>query len=206
MIRAGLFFLSIAPLALGCEYIAADRITGAYLAKSVPEFGQIPSDAVLAYAPGPGSKRVFRPDELNRIAARFGIPSKVSNAACFEWELHPVSEEQLLVAMRKTFDAPGLKLEIVRHSRTPAPVGEIVFPKSGLAATSFSDPGTSLFWRGSVIYAGGKKFDLWAQVRISAAMPRVIAVRTIAPGLLLWSIFLWQRHRRNRSKTRPIGI
>ena len=172
----------MAGSAFGCEHVMSDRILGSDLARALPAFLAIPPAAEIGYAPSPGSKRAFRPDELNRIAARFGLPAISDTAICFDWELQPVSKEQVTEAMHKSLATAGARIEVVRLSQTPAPSGEIVFPRSALMAASLADPNTSLMWRGFVLYSLGKKFDLWAEVKISAAMPRVVAIRELAVG------------------------
>lgn len=182
MRRYAQFLLFMAGPAFGCEHVTADRIRGSDLARALPAFFAVPPAAEIGYAPAPGSKRVFRPDELNRIAARFGIASTSDQPICFDWELQPVSKESAVEAMRKSLDTPGVRIEIVRLSQTPAPSGAIVFPKSGLMAASIAEPSTALMWRGFVLYNGGRKFDLWAEVKISASMARVVAIRELAVG------------------------
>ncbi len=41
---------------------------------------------------------------------------------------------------------------------------------------------TGGFWNGFVRYAGGKRFAIWAKVRVLAAEPRVIAAAELKPG------------------------
>ena len=172
----------MAGTAFGCEHVRADRITGGDLARALPAFLAIPAAAEIGYAPAPGSKRVFRPDELNRIAARFGLTATSDTPVCFDWELHLISKDTVVEAMRKSLDTPGARIEISRLSQTPAPIGEIVFPRRGLMAASIAEPSTALMWRGFVLYNSGRKFDLWAEVKISASMPRVVAIRELAVG------------------------
>ena len=159
-----------------------DRITGADLAKALPLFAAVPAEAVLGYSPAPGSKRLFRPDELNRLAARYGLDSRMDAPVCFDIELRAVTKERVVEAMRKSIDAPGLRIEIVNLSRTLAPDGELTFPRTGLPAATPAEPDTSLPWKGFVLYNGGRRFDLWAEVKISAPMTRVIALRNLAMG------------------------
>ena len=182
MTRVVHLFLVLGSLAYGCEHVTADRITGADLSRALPAFLAMPSDVVIGYAPSPGSKRVFRADELNRIAAQFGLKATSDGPICFDWDLHPVSKERVIDAMQKALDTRNLRLEIVRLSQTPAPEGEVIFPRSGLMAASIADASTSLMWRGFVLYNRGRKFDLWAEVKISASMPRVIAIRDLTIG------------------------
>jgi flagella basal body P-ring formation protein FlgA len=182
MIRDGILLLAMASLVLGCEHVTGDRITGADLARAIPGFAAIAPDTVLGYAPSPGSKRLFRADELNRIAARYGLEGKPAGPVCFDIELGLVSKDTVTEAMRKSLDTPGIRLEITRLSRTLAPLGEVVFPKAGLAATTLAEPDAAIPWKGYIVYSGGRKFDLWAGVKISAAMTRVVAVRNLAIG------------------------
>jgi flagella basal body P-ring formation protein FlgA len=161
--------------------VAGDRIFGSDLARALPVFAAISPEAVFGYAPAPGSKRVFQADELNRIATRYRLDGRVDSPVCFDIELRAVTKELVIEAMRKSIDVPGLRLEIVSLNHAAAPAGELVFPIAGLAANPV-DPETSLPWKGFVLYNRGRRFDLWAQVKISAPMTRVVALRNLAIG------------------------
>ena len=67
-------------------------------------------------------------------------------------------------------------------SNAPAPEGKLQFPITGLTVASGIDPATPVMWRGYVLYADGRKFALWARVRISATMSRVVATELLSPG------------------------
>ena len=56
------------------------------------------------------------------------------------------------------------------------------FPISGLLASTLTGPDTPVTWRGEVLYHGSRKFSIWARVKISATMTRVVATQLILPG------------------------
>ncbi len=67
-------------------------------------------------------------------------------------------------------------------SRNQAPAGKVSFPLSGLLASTLSGPDTPVTWRGDVLYHGTRKFSVWARVKVSATMTRVVATQPIMPG------------------------
>src|SRR5579863_7111556 len=99
MIRDSFLLLAMASLAFGCEHVTGDRIVGADLARALPAFAAIASDAVLGYAPAPGSQRVFRADELNRISARYKLDGRADGPVCFDVELRAVTKARVMEAM-----------------------------------------------------------------------------------------------------------
>jgi flagella basal body P-ring formation protein FlgA len=169
-----------------CTPIGSDRILAADLARAVPDFAAAPPDTNFGYAPSPGTRRVFHIDELRRLAARFGVPLTSEREACFEWPLSPVSQNDAIHAMKDALQLPNARIDIAEMDRRPAPRGEIVFPLLGLS--SAADRGTGLaLWRGFVRYGSGRRFDLWARVKVSAPTDRVVATTGIPAGHVIES-------------------
>ena len=93
-----------------------------------------------------------------------------------------MTREQVTDAMRRGLELPEAQFEIVRLPTTPVPPGEFVFSKSGLSSNALAEPQTSLLWRGYVRYGGTHKFELWAEVKISALLPRIVATTKLPAG------------------------
>ncbi len=177
-----LLLLSMLARSGSCEMVNGDQITGANLARALPLFSGIPGDAVLGYSPTPGARRVFTSPELEGIAKKYGIASHQSSKACFEWPIIPLSEESVRAAIRDALQAPAARIEVLAMSKTERPVGKLVFPLSGLSASTSIDPATPVTWRGEVLYHSSHKFGVWARVRVAATMTRVMATELILPG------------------------
>ncbi len=160
-----------------CTTIDGELILASDLARAIPEFAAAPPDKVVGYAPVPGSRRVIRIDELKRFARQLDVPVNPNREACFEWELAPVSRPDMAAVMRASLEAPDARIEILQISRSVTPRGTYVFPRAGLSRSS-----TDTLWRGYVAYGKGRRFDIWARVKIAMPLTRVVAVTTIKAG------------------------
>jgi flagella basal body P-ring formation protein FlgA len=169
-----------------CEIVANDRILGEDLAKAVPGFlDKLPGDAVIGYSPAPGARRIFKSLELQRIGAPYGVGVAPDTEACFEWSLQTLTDDAVRGAIRDSLQSPGARIDVLAISRSQAPAGKLSFPLSGLLASTLTGPDTPVTWRGEVQYHGSRKFSVWARVKISATMTRVVATQLILPGQTL---------------------
>jgi flagella basal body P-ring formation protein FlgA len=178
-----LLFLNMITHSVPCEIIASDRIMGEDLAKALPGFSnKIPGDAVVGFSPAPGSRRIFKSLELQRIGAPYGVTVEPDAEACFEWSLQTLTEDVVRTAIRDSLQSPDARIDVLAISRNQAPAGKVSFPISGLLASTLSGPDTPVTWRGEVLYQGSRKFSVWARVKIAATMTRVVATQLILPG------------------------
>jgi flagellar basal body P-ring formation protein FlgA len=166
----------------GCELVSGEQIFSADLARALPIFAAMPRDVVIGYSPAPGARRILQLPELKRIGAQYGIPVPMESHACFEWKVQPITEDAVRAAIRESLQAPAAQVEILAMSKAPAPEGQLVFPQSGLSAAANIDPSTPVTWRGYLQYSSPRRFAVWARVRVSAAMPRVIATAPLPAG------------------------
>ena len=72
---------------------------------------------------------------------------------------------------------PGARIEIVENSRQLAPEGEIEFPRSRLQAGA-----AGALWTGYVRYATSRRFAIWARVRVTLKIERIVAIGDLRPG------------------------
>ena len=63
------------------------------------------------------------------------------------------------------------------------PVGRIEFRREALGIPVRPDRVLPIVWRGDVIYAGDRRFAIWARVKITAPVTRLIAVENLRPGV-----------------------
>jgi len=170
--------IALAPLALaGCLAIppAADRIVFQDLAAAFPEAAGIAPGAVVAPAPAPGVRLVFHLPELRRLALRLHLAAEPQSEVCIERPVGVPDPARFLAAMQKEL-APA-RIEILESSRQPTPDGEIAFPAAGLRPA-----GGAAFWAGYVRFAGNRRFSVWARVRVTVEVRRVVAAADLAPG------------------------
>lgn len=165
-----------------CYNVGSEWILGADLGRALPAFSQMPRDAMVAYAPALGATRVFPYPELKRIGEKYGFRIPQDSEACFEWTRRPLSESAVRAAIRESLNTPQAHVDILAASQTPAPEGKLEFPISGLSVSGAVDPATPVLWRGYVLFAGARKFAVWAKVRVTATMTRVVAVESLMPG------------------------
>jgi flagella basal body P-ring formation protein FlgA len=165
-----------------CEMINGDQIIGSDLTRALPAFSSMPKDVVLGYSPTPGGRRTFSFPELAGIARKYGFSAPENSTACFEWRLLPLDENAIRAAIRESLQAPEARVEVLAMSRLQIPLGKLIFPMSGISASTGVDSTTPVTWRGEVLYHSSHKFSVWARVKVAATMTRVVATEMILPG------------------------
>jgi len=168
-----------------CKSIHGERILGSDLARALPALSGIPSDASIAYSPAPGKIRAFTNPELQRIGKRYGISVPADSQTCFAWQTQRLTPDQVRRSILETLKTPQARVEILSMSQAAAPEGKLEFPLTGLSISSSADPATPVMWRGQVVFGSGRKFDVWARVRVSATTTRVVALVPLMPGKLV---------------------
>ena len=162
-----------------CQIINGEKILGEDLAKTLPIFSAVPRDTIIGYSPAPGTRRMFAASELARIAARYTLTIPPDTQACFEWEMRPLTEEAVAAAIRETLHAPQARVDILAMSKAPAPEGNVVFPLNAIPTSGPGDPATPVTWNGYILYADARRFNVWARVKVSATMTRVVVVQPV---------------------------
>ena len=169
---------SVAALTItGCLAVSAgaDRIM---LRDLAPAFSALPEEVgetPVAFAPAPGVRRLFGLAELRRVAARFHIAGAPEREICFERPVAPLTPARLLEPMQRAL--PEAHIEILDFSHFPAPEGDLEFPAAGLYQTAGGE-----VWNGRVRYAGGRRFAVWAKVRVRIRSSQVVAISDLPAG------------------------
>jgi flagella basal body P-ring formation protein FlgA len=169
--------IHLAAFALtGCFALSpsADYIRARDLAAVLPAWSAVDPGTDLLPAPIPGVQRAIQPDELRRLAARWKVDlggSQALASLCFTIPVAPADPAHMLAAMQRSL--PGARIEIVETSRQPAPEGEFEFPAPSLHTG---------FWNGYVTYGKNHKFAVWARVKVTAAVTRVVATQDLKIG------------------------
>jgi flagella basal body P-ring formation protein FlgA len=161
-----------------CRPVQGEWITARDLAADNAVFTAIDPEAKLSHAPTPGTRRIFHADELKRLQRKFDLAVTALNDACFEWKLEPLNVDALRSAMAIALHVDPSAIQIVEHSRFPAPPGPLRFSKDELTAPA-GQSGAALFWKGFVEYADQRRFPIWARVRISVPSVRIIALTAL---------------------------
>jgi flagella basal body P-ring formation protein FlgA len=173
------FCASVSQAAISCFAPSGDWITGSDLATAAPALAALPATLRASYAPVPGLERVFHPDELRRLAQANGLPDpKLTGNVCFAWPLAPLAPERLVAAMLKGLAGHAPQIELLGRNLAAAPAGEVVFPLAGLSA----DSENAVVWKGYVLYAGTRRFETWASVRVRVKETHLQAQGAIHTG------------------------
>jgi flagella basal body P-ring formation protein FlgA len=165
-----------------CLAVDADRILVRDLAAADPAFAGASPEQVVGFSPQPGHLRLFGPQELARLAARFGILAKTFEPVCFERVTIPLTAGRLLPAIRKAVNLAEVEIAILDFSRFPLPPGELEFPRSGLSSRAPPNPDAGVIWRGRLIGTDGHGIPVWARVRLAVARHWVEAAADLPVG------------------------
>lgn len=162
----------------GCLAVgsSSDQILLRDLAPAFPAGTDLPA-APVALAPAPAAERRFDLVELQRIAARLGLPAP-EREICVTRPAAPIDPARLIEAMRAAL--PGARIELLDYSRYPAPEGTIEFSPAALRPAS-----AGALWTGAVRYGGAHRAVIWARVNVSVAARRVVATAPIRAGAII---------------------
>jgi flagella basal body P-ring formation protein FlgA len=162
-----------------CALIEKDTITAADLAAVESQFAALPSSATVGHAPAPGRNRVFSLPELKGLAEANGLSFTPTQEVCFTWPVQPLDSGVAEAAMTAAF--PEAMIEVLELSRFPVPSGTVLFPRTGLQRV----PSEVMLWRGHVAYGAGRRFDIWARVKVKTRQDRVVATELIRSGSII---------------------
>jgi flagella basal body P-ring formation protein FlgA len=154
----------------------SDHILVRDLIRAVPGLESVAPDLPVALAPVPGVERVFRLPELHRLAARFHLTVEPATEFCVVRPVSPPDPALFLAAMRKAL--PQATIEMADYSRQPVPDGELTFPANSLRRA----PHDAL-WLGYVSYGGSRRFTVWARVKVTIPVDRVVAAAELPPNV-----------------------
>jgi len=162
-----------------CTAVEGDRITAGDLARAVPAFASVPPGEEIGYSPIPGVRRYFYYPELHRLGLQYNVDGLPTEAqACIERVMETLRPENVIDAMRKALDDPQAHIDILELSRFPIPHGDLEFDRSNLPVGTDG----AVVWRGVVRYAGGRKFGVWASVKLRVQGYRVVATENLSAG------------------------
>jgi flagella basal body P-ring formation protein FlgA len=177
--------LLLAALVAGCVPVESEKISARDLAAVEPAFAALAPETTFGYAPAPGARRVLRAAELKRLAAPQDLPLPAGAEVCIVRPLESLTQERLIASMRASLPDPDARIEVVEFSGFGAPRGEIRFPLAGLRQPPARAPRQAVLWKGYVEYAGGRRYPIWAKVRIGVLRTRVVADRDLRAGHLI---------------------
>jgi flagella basal body P-ring formation protein FlgA len=167
---ASLTFAACLALGPGSSQILARDLVPAW-----PALRALAPDTALALAPMPGVARVFRPLELRQLAVRWHLSQVPNLQFCVARPVRALDAQRLLDAMHRSW--PAATIEILDFSRYTVPDGPIEFPRSALRREA-----GAARWTGWIAYAENRRFQVWARVRITESVLRIVASTDLQPG------------------------
>jgi flagella basal body P-ring formation protein FlgA len=176
------------PWAFGqtpCVAVTDAQILGADLARAVPAFKAVPPGLPIAPSPLPGASRIFPVSELETLASRFAIRGASLSDICFRIATEPVDRARLVQSMSDALGIPGVRIEVIEMSHETLPVGRVDFQRQNLGTPASPWAGQPVIWRGDIVYAGDRRFSIWARVKVMAPLTRVIAAESLRAGVPL---------------------
>ncbi len=187
MIAAIPILLALAVTPDGCHKIQSDTILARDIAAVIPAFSQVPADFNLGYISASGEPRILRGGDLQRIAKNQRVELDGLPDVCFARDTFIPQAAQLREAMLAELNSAGrnitgAKIEVLSWGQQPVPVGELVFPREGMQLPQSSSTQKEILWRGYARYGDGHQSPVWAKVRITATITRVVAVASIPLG------------------------
>lgn len=178
------------PAALGqspCLVVDSTDIRGIDLARALPVFSGIPPEVPIAQAPLPGSTRTFSVSELQSLGSRFSVRLESPGEVCFRIATQPLDRDRVAEAMRASLGIPpgDVQVTIIETIAGLVPAGTMEFPRATLGAPASPDQRAPVLWRGDIVYNGSRRFAIWAKVRITVPVRRVVAVANLKPGVII---------------------
>jgi flagella basal body P-ring formation protein FlgA len=163
---------------LACQAVAGDRITGKDLALADAAFSDIHPEFEIAPAPLAGVRRIFRHEEILKLAQQQGVAGLALPAEiCFERVTVFLTDSDLLPVLQQSLAREDARIEILDHSRYAVPAGTLEFTRVGLSASGL--------WRGRITYGKGHSEPVWAKVRVTVNQTWVEASEPLVAGQLI---------------------
>ncbi len=166
-----------------CLFVAAEHIRIADLAPHVPSLENAKPDVVVGYAPEPGRRRHFSPEQLTRFARIHGRGETVVEGVCVERETAALTKDSVERAVREAVGEDAVRIEVLDFDRHPVPRGTLEFPTAGRRASLSAAVGEPVVWHGRVIDGARRSHRVWARLRLWVTRSQVIALRDLPAGL-----------------------
>ena len=142
----------------------------------------------FGYSPAPGSTRVAPLREIRAFLKKEGIVASAETlrAVCFERIARTLSKDDFLRAIRRTFGAREIEIELLEISKTFAPLdGELTFDLNTLPRSNNVE--TPIIWRGTYRDGHGSSVPVWARVRLKEQGCQAIARTDLTPAMPITS-------------------
>lgn len=170
-----LLLFTISMCAMACQTVEGDRILAADLLAANPAFAPLDPALAIGSAPLAGVRRIFRADELTRIAQAHNIvlPAPIAEI-CFERATDLLTPQKLMPALRLALAIQDAEIEILDFSHSPIPHGAIEFTPAGLSANGI--------WHGRVSYGENRSTSIWVKTKVTTRQTWVESKEPLESG------------------------
>jgi flagella basal body P-ring formation protein FlgA len=172
----------IAISMMDCHVVTADVIRMRDLAAVEPAFAVVDPDSQVGYSPLPGAVHILTSSQITRLARAYSIDEGEFHTVCFERAMRTLGQDELPGLLDRALSIPAARIDLLDFSRYPVPIGDLVFPRSGLAL-KLSPGADPLLWKGYIVYGSGRHFPVWARVIIHVRLKRVIAIDNLVTSV-----------------------
>lgn len=158
------------------------QVEGDYVrAGDVPQAAHLAAEEILLRAPMAGARRTVESLELRRVL-RLGEDASPPAALCFEQVSETLTVERIVEAIQSSFPGVEVSVRVADYSLYAVPRGRLEFPRSGLMATSVTQPAQRVMWRGKVTGAAGRSTPVWARVHLESRRDVLTVQRSLNGG------------------------
>jgi flagella basal body P-ring formation protein FlgA len=182
-------FAVVAGLArAACVAVPSSNILARDLSTAIPLFQALDPDAVIGFAPFPGTVRVLSSRDVVLTGRRYGLafpPGETAPSVCVERILRHLCLEEVRAALLSALDLTDATLEVLEFSNQPLPPGQLTFQRTLLNRPPGNNPQAPVMWRGKLIYDDHRSLVVWAKVRISVDREIFLATETIPKGAVI---------------------
>jgi flagella basal body P-ring formation protein FlgA len=187
--RALAILAVVTGLARGaCIAVPSGNILARDLSGAVPLFQALDPEAIIGFAPFPGTERILSSHDLVLTGRRYGLafpPGEPVPSLCIERIVHHLSIEEVRASLISALDIADIRLEVLEFSNQPLPPGRLEFQRAALNKPPGNNPQTPVIWRGKLIYDDQHSLTIWAKVKISVDRDMLVAVETIPKGAVI---------------------
>jgi len=182
-------FTMVAGLARpACIAVPSGNILARDLSEVIPLFEALEPDAVLGFAPFPGTVRVLSSHDVLLLGRRYGLafpPGEPAPGVCVERMVRHLSLQEVKAALVSALDLAGASLQVLEFTDQPLPPGRLEFSRAGLNKPPANNQQAPVIWRGKLIYDGQRSLAVWAKVSISVERDLFLARETIPKGAMI---------------------
>ena len=177
---AWILFMRAASAA--CLTTSGDALTAGDLARVLPVFAALPAATVLGWAPAPGVERVIEGQDLWRLARRYALDLPAPpQRLCVRQPIVAVGRSAFEAALREAA-AEEWRIELEEWSRAALPPGRLSFDVRAVPRLPRAAGIRAVLWRGVLVTEAGRRYPVWARVRLSLERQRLQARGAIGAG------------------------